>query len=172
MIEKHPGKGAHMAVKESIKSQYHAALAMLTQAIEKCPDAMWVDTDYVNPFWRVAYHTIIYTTFYLSPTEGDFIPWEGHKDGMQLSGDDALEADPYSKADLLAFLDLCCKQVDIQVESLDIAAGSGFDWLPFDKMELQLYNIRHIQQHTGELCERLGAQGEIQVDWVGMNFRE
>jgi hypothetical protein len=60
--------------------------------------------------------------------------------------------------------------VDIQVESLDIAAGSGFDWLPFDKMELQLYNIRHIQQHTGELCERLGAQGEIQVDWVGMNF--
>jgi len=28
--------------------------------------------------------------------------------------------------------------------------GSGFDWLPFDKLELQFYNIRHIMQHTGE----------------------
>ena len=60
MIEKNPGKGAHKAVKEGIKSHYHAALAMLKGAIEKCPDALWVDTNYVNPFWRFAYHTIIY----------------------------------------------------------------------------------------------------------------
>jgi hypothetical protein len=33
---------------------------------------------------------------------------------------------------------------------------------------LQFYNIRHVQQHTGELCERLGAKGEVEVDWVGM----
>ena len=140
---------------------------MLKQAVEKCPDAMWVDTDYVNPFWRVAYHTIIYTNFYLSPTEEDFVPWEGHKDGMQLLGDEAPDAHPYSKADLLAYLDLCCEKVDIQIASLDIEAVSGFDWLPFNKLELQLYNIRHIQQHTGELCERLGAHGEIEVDWIG-----
>lgn len=47
-------------------------------------------------------------------------------------------------------------------------AESGFYWLPFDKLELQFYNIRHIQQHTGEHCERLGAYGEIEVGWVGM----
>jgi hypothetical protein len=51
---------------------------------------------------------------------------------------------------------------------MDLEAESGFYWLPFDKLELQFYNIRHVQQHTGELCERLGAQGEIEVDWVGM----
>jgi hypothetical protein len=167
MIEKNPGKGAHMVVKESIKSQYHAALAMLKGAIEQCPDALWVDTNYVNPFWRVAYHTIIYTHFYLSPTEGDFVPWEGHKDGMQLLGDEAPDADPYSKADLLAYLDLCLARMDLQVDAMDLEAASGFDWLPFDKLALQLYNIRHIQQHTGELCERLGAHGEIQIAWVG-----
>jgi hypothetical protein len=33
---------------------------------------------------------------------------------------------------------------------------------------LQLNNIRHIQQHAGELCERLGAHGEIEVGWVGI----
>ena len=54
-----------------------------------------------------------------------------------------------------------------QVDSLDLEAESGFYWLPFDKLELQIYNIRHIQQHTGELCERLGARGDIEVGWVG-----
>ena len=46
-------------------------------------------------------------------------------------------------------------------------APSGFEWLPFNKPELQFYNIRHIQHHTGELCERLGVMGEIEVPWIG-----
>lgn len=156
-----------MHIKQTISSQYHAALAMLREAIRKCPDALWVDSEYVNPFWRVAYHTLIYTHFYLSPTEADFVPWEKHKERMQLLGSEAPDADPYSKADLLGYLDLCQAQVDEQVAALDLAAESGFHWLPFDKIELQLYNIRHIQGHIGELCERLGAHGEIEVDWVG-----
>ena len=52
--------------------------------------------------------------------------------------------------------------------AMDLEAEAGFYWLPFDKLELQIYNIRHIHQHTGELCERLGAQGGIEVGWVGM----
>jgi hypothetical protein len=51
---------------------------------------------------------------------------------------------------------------------LDLEAESGFNWLPFDKLELQIYNIRHIQQHTGELYERLGTSGSIELSWVGM----
>jgi hypothetical protein len=50
---------------------------------------------------------------------------------------------------------------------MDLEAQSGFYWLPFGKLELQFYNIRHIQQHTGELCERVGAIGDIEVEWVG-----
>ncbi len=156
-----------MPIKESIKSQYHAALAMLGQAIEMCPEALWEDAAYANPFWRVAYHTLIYTHFYLQPTEGDFVPWEQHMEGMQLLGPSAPEADAYSRGDLLDYLRHVLAQVDTQVDALDLAAESGFNWLPFDKLELQFYNIRHIQQHTGELCERLGAHGEIEVGWVG-----
>jgi hypothetical protein len=55
-----------------------------------------------------------------------------------------------------------------QVQKMDLEANSGFDWLPFNKLELQLDHIRHIQQHTGELCERLGAHGDVEVGWVGM----
>jgi len=43
----------------------------------------------------------------------------------------------------------------------------GFHWRSFGKLELQFYNIRQIMQHTGELCERLGAHGEVEVGWLG-----
>jgi hypothetical protein len=28
---------------------------------------------------------------------------------------------------------------------------SGFRWLPFSRSELHVYNIRHVQHHTGQL---------------------
>jgi hypothetical protein len=39
--------------------------------------------------------------------------------------------------------------------------------LPFTKLELQFYTIRHIQQHTGELMERLGERAKLEFKWVG-----
>ncbi|MCB9122287.1 MAG: hypothetical protein H6640_21400 [Caldilineaceae bacterium] len=50
----------------------------------------------------------------------------------------------------------------------DLSAPSGFDWLPMNKLELQIYSMRHLQQHAGELMERLGSRAGIDVPWVGM----
>ena len=156
-----------MKTKDIIKSQFRASLAMLQQAIKKCPGPMWEDDRYKNPFWHIVYHTLIYAHFYLFPTAGDFIPWEKHIDGFQGFEPLAEGQKPYKKEELLEYLDLCLEQVEIQVNALNLEAESGFNWLPFNKLELQFYNIRHIMQHTGELCERLGAHGEIEVDWIG-----
>ena len=156
-----------METKQILKSQYRASLAMLKQAIEKCPEQMWTDVTYKNPFWRVAYHALIYTHFYLHPTEADFTPWAKHIDGYQGFEPLAEGQKPYTKDEILKYLNLCLGQLDGLVEALDLYADSGFDWLPFNKLELQFYNIRHIMQHTGELCERLGSHGEIEVAWVG-----
>jgi hypothetical protein len=75
--------------------------------------------------------------------------------------------EPYSREEILEYHELCREQVEEQVASMDLEAQSGFYWLPCGKLELQFYNIRHIQQHTGELCERLGAAGDVEVEWVG-----
>ena len=160
-----------MRVKEIIKSQYGASLAMLRQAIVECPDSLWQSPEHKNQFWHVAYHVIFYTHFYLHPSEEDFVPWEKHRDAyVSLEGPQKGMEDegPYSKEDILAYLGLCLEQMPGHVDALDLEAESGFYWLPFDKLELQIYNIRHVQQHTGELCERLGAIGDVEVDWVGM----
>jgi len=74
----------------------------------------------------------------------------------------------YDKDTVLEYLAFCQRQVVERVPQVNLEAASGFDWLPFSKLELQLYTIRHIQQHTGELMERLGARADVEINWVGM----
>jgi hypothetical protein len=162
-------------MKEIIKSQYHASLEMLRQAIVKCPESLWQNPEYQNPFWHLAYHAIFYTHLYLHPTADDFAPWQRHREEYEFMGPlpwpphkEPEIGEPYTREDVLAYHELCRAQVDELVASLELDAESGFFWLPFSKLELQFYNIRHLQQHTGELCERLGATGEIEVGWVAM----
>lgn len=164
-----------MNIKGVITSQYMAALEMLAQAITQCPAQLWADSVDQNQFWHVAYHALFYTHLYLQPTEDDFRPWKKHLAGLQSFDNlpDLMEANtnnelPFSKGDLLAYIDFCRQVVRDRVPDTDLEAESGFDWIPFDKLQLQFYNIRHIQHHTGELYERLGTQAGIEVRWVGM----
>jgi lambda repressor-like predicted transcriptional regulator len=52
-----------------LKSQYHAALAMLKEALERCPEEVWFSQAHVNRFWQIAYHTLYFTHLYLQPNE-------------------------------------------------------------------------------------------------------
>jgi hypothetical protein len=155
--------------REAIRSQYHAALEMLRQAIIKCPEALWDNPADKNRFWHVAYHTLFYTHLYLQHTREQFKPWSGHREGYNSfrPHDQSKIGEPYTKEEVMAYLEVCWEQVKEKVAALDLdAEASGFHWLPFGKLELQLYNIRHISQHLGELMERLGAREHIDVDWV------
>jgi hypothetical protein len=153
-----------MDYQQIVRSQYLATLEMLKQTIEKCPDAMWDDPADKNRFWHVAYHALFYAHLYLQPSEQDFRPWAKHRRAHDLSK----PADSYSKEEVLEYLAFCQQQVIEQVAQLNLDAESGFCWLPMSKAELQIYTIRHVQQHTGELMERLGSRAGIDVDWVGV----
>jgi hypothetical protein len=150
-----------------IQSQYLASLAMMKQAIELCPAEMWDDRAVKNRFWQVAYHGLFFIHFYLQPTEADFVAWEKHQphyDGMGLMADDN---EPCSQADMLDYLALVEGEVRRVVPTLDLEAASGFHWLPFNKLELQFYSMRHLMGHVGELSERLWVQAGLEVEWVG-----
>jgi hypothetical protein len=163
-----------MDIKGVIKSQYLAALAMLRQAIARCPESLWDDGADKNRFWHVAYHALFYTHLYLQDREEDFRPWAKHRKDHNFLGpvpwpphDVPQIGEPYTQEEILAYYAICEQQVRERVGALDLEAGSGFSWLPFGKLELQFYNIRHLQQHTGELMERLGARAGVDIDWVG-----
>jgi len=141
-----------------IQSQYLASLGMLKQVIVNCPEALWDAPGNQDKFWRKSYHALLYAHLYLQSVEKDFVPWEKHHDP-----DGEV---PFTKDEVLEYLSFVEKQVADRIPATNLEAESGFHWLPFDKLELQFYNIRHIQQHTGELYERLGAYENIELAWV------
>jgi hypothetical protein len=157
-----------MDTREVIRSQYLAALEMLKQAVEKCPEELWDVPAEQNRFWQVAYHALFYAHLYLQKTVQDFRPWPKHREGSESPGGEAGKSGtPYTREEILEYLAVCQEQVAVQTASLDLEAPSSFEWQPLNKLELQIYNIRHIQQHAGELYERLGAKAAIELHWVG-----
>jgi hypothetical protein len=147
-----------MDTKQVIQSQYLAALAMLKQVIVNCPEALWDAPGDQDRFWRKSYHALFYAHLYLQHAEKDFVPWVKHHDP-----DGEV---PFTKDEVLEYLSFVENQVMDRIPDTELESQSGFHWLPFNKMELQFYNIRHIQQHTGELYERLGTHGNMELDWV------
>jgi hypothetical protein len=157
-----------MDFREIIISQYHAALEMLKETILACPEERWHSPDDHNKSWQIAYHALFYIHLYLQESEAAFHSWSGHREEYKLGQE---TAEPPTKAIVLDYLAFCQRQAVANVSTLVFEAPSGFDWLPFSKFELQFYSIRHIQQHVGELMERLGPHaGEI--DWVGSHRAE
>jgi hypothetical protein len=162
------------AVHDVIARQYRAALEMLRRAVAACPERLWLDAGCENRYWHVAYHALCCTHLYLQDSVEAFRPWEKHRKDYQFLGPApwpphgrANRDLPYSKDEVLEYLDLCRAEVEAKVPRVDLAAASGFFWLKFGKLELQFYSIRHIQHHTAQLADRLRNAAGIGVPWVG-----
>ncbi len=160
-------------IRRQLVQQYLAALAMLRKAIESCPNALWLDDKYTNRFWHIAYHAVFYTHFYVQASEEDFHPWEHHQKGSNYLGarksspiEPASQIAPYSRPDVLEYLDICRDQIAKRVPLDKLDAESGFSWLPFNRFEVHLYNLRHLAHHTGQLADRLRIVANTGVPWV------
>jgi hypothetical protein len=159
----------------ALKSQYHAAMGMLMQAVEKCPEDLWLGGSHPNAFWHVAYHAAFFTDFYLQPNHEVFRPWQHHIEGSQFLGPvpgnpqiQAKKDRPYSKAQIIDYLRSCDSSVDGAVDRLDLSAPeSGFPWYKMSKVEHQFVNLRHLQHHTAQLIDRLRRVADIGIGWIG-----
>ena len=163
-----------MDPKAAFKSQYHASLAMLRETIEVCPDDLWTERDTPRSYWRIAYHTLFYTHWYLERTSTDFERWEFDREHAASTWADPWTPDnrpahaypPYTKGQILDYLGLVDALVDSKVDAIDLdSPESGFHWYPMSKFEHQLVNLKHIQHHVGQLAELLMERG-IETDWI------
>jgi hypothetical protein len=161
-----------------LKSQYHASLAMLRQALERCPEDLWYNKDQVNAFWQTAYHTLFFAHLYLQPNEATFKPWNGHQGQVQYEDGIAgpndpdsnlpLLPEPYTREQVLEYWRVCDEMVDTAVDALDpLSPESGFSWYKVSKLEHQIINVRHIQLGASQLAARLRATLNVGLDWVG-----
>jgi hypothetical protein len=162
-----------MNMHAAIASQYQAALSMLETTIRRCPADLWIDPQAKDQFWQLAYHALFFTHLYVQESEAAFQPWPKHRPDYEQLGPIRWDNNrlpqigaPYTPEDVLEFLTFCRSEVEANLPRTDFAAPSGFAWLPFTKLELQIYTIRHVQQHTGELAARLSGRG-IEIRWIG-----
>lgn len=158
--------------RESTARQFHSSLKMLGSAIDLCPDGLWLEGA-PNRFWHIAYHALFYVHFYAGPSDAAFVPWAHDRPEYNYLGEIPWKPgykpqidEPYSKAELKEYLEFCHGEVDRQVAVVDPEAPSGFPWLPFTKLELQSYSLRHLAHHTGQLSERLRTRAGVGLPWA------
>lgn len=155
-----------MELKRALKEQYHAGLANLEECVEKCPPALWRSLHADRYFWRIVFHTVFYTHFYMAQTEGDFDRWPGDR-RLPYEED---QPDGYTREEMLAYIQFVDDKVDSEVDGLDLSAlETGFPWYPdMTKLSHQLMNLRHVQGHVGQLSELIMADDpRKEIGWVG-----
>ena len=163
--------------KQSTLGQFEAALAMLKQCIERCPDDLWEGVIAQLSVRQVAYHTLFFVDLYLTESEDAFQLRELHRTG----GD---EREPgycaaLDKEATLAYLTICLVKLRTTLadENEETLRGpSGFSWCKFTRAELHIYNLRHVQHHAGQLSSHLRrlvpeCRDRTELRWVSTGWR-
>jgi hypothetical protein len=155
-------------IRNTFVRQYGAALKMLENCVERADATDWLEPVGKSPFWHVVYHTLFFTGLYSSTRlETHALP-EFHREGSQELGKRAETV--FDKAMLVKYLLTCAAKADRAVREeteTSLAGESGFHWLKFSRLELHIYNIRHIQHHTGQLNALLARRYGEGPTWVG-----
>jgi hypothetical protein len=150
-----------------IGQQFGAALEMLENAVNACPEDQW---DRHSKFWYLAYHTTFWTDYYLSdtPMENDYRPPQPFT--LSEFQDGELPPKIYTKAEVLAFLDHGRKRLQRQLtdNTADDLLQKRFtsEYKSFSLFELLLYSMRHVQHHTAQLNLLIRQGGNTPPDWV------
>ncbi len=156
-------------LKTSIWKQYGAAIDTLEDAIKLCPDSLWTgvlwqdaDDARYGQFWRVTYHTLFWTDLFIHGSMETFVP-------PALFIKNGLPESPYTKEMIYTYLKQVRAKAQAMLESLTDEQAytiSHYEWIQAPYIEMQLYAMRHIQEHAAQLNLFLGEQGVTGQDWV------
>jgi hypothetical protein len=164
----------HTPFASALLGQYEASLAMLRHCIASCPDDHWDLPIAKYPFWVVAYHTLYCTDGYLIASEQDWKPHPVFQPGGMADIDAEYPTKRFTQAELLAYVGFCrerAREVVGAETDHSLQGPSGFARLKFSRAELHMYNVRHIQHHTGQLGAFLGRQ-KIASPWAKSGWSE
>jgi hypothetical protein len=148
-------------LKTILTGQFEASLSMLNHCVRLCPPDRWEGKIANQTFRTIAYHTLFFVDFYLSPSENDFALRDLHQRG----GDERIDGAPTAglpKDETVGYVEACRAKL-LQTMAAETAASlaalygftSWFSGLRMSRGELHIYNIRHIQHHTGQMSAYL-----------------
>ena len=133
------------AVIQSLANQYGAGLSMLRSCVERADGDVWHAVVGKFPYWRITYHVLHATDFYLSPDEATFRPQPFHREGYELLGapfwapdQEVIVDQPYDRGTLAGYVDTCRAKTKLTLRGeteAKLGGPSGFSWLEFCRLE-------------------------------------
>src|SRR6185437_11658844 len=162
-------------MKNEIVSQLRSSLKMLINTIRKCPEDIWTDDANGNPYWRIVYHSLHYTSLYMAQGVSSFIPWTKHIKNYNRLGLFTEDNKPivittiYTKDEMVTYAEAILNNCESLINDSSMNEPAGYEWLPMNTFEKHIYRIRHLQHHIGQLIEKLHAAGIWGIDWEGVN---
>jgi len=165
--------------------QFGAAIDMLENALLACPASLWQECLWSVPpppefppqfaeFWYVTFHALVWLDLYLSGLpEEEFAPPAPFAQGG-LDSVEALPERPYTKEELRTYLVSMRQKCQTKLLALtdeQALRSVEYPWSegqPISYLELQLYNLRHVQEHAAQLSLFLGQHAipDEALDWV------
>lgn len=163
---------------EALWRQYGAAIDELGLVIADCPDELWEEMIWADHpdqwmakgfsrFWYIGYHAIFWLDIHLFGSEEGFAPPSPYP-LVEMQPHETLPP-PLSKDALLHYLALCrqkCKDTILNLTPEQAQRICTFPWGEPTYGELQLYNLRHLQEHAAQLKLFLGQRTGYQSQYV------
>lgn len=153
--------------RSAIRRQFHAAIDMLANAIEACPDSVWAREER-RAYWYVAFHALFFLDLYLSPVgESEFRPPAPF--GLSELEDEVMPERVYTKGELLGYVEHCRKKLDgvmVGMTEAWVVDACPFEYRAMSNGELLIYNMRHVQHHAAQLNMLLRQAGVSPPRWV------
>ena len=163
---------------EMLWHQFGAAIDMLSESLRDCPHDLWgkrlwedqpdqwVASGF-STFWYLGYHTLFWLDLYLTGAEEGFAPPEPF-DLVEMGSGEALPR-TYTREELLGYLEYCrrkCRETIIAMSNEQAYRLCRFAWGEIPFAELQLYNLRHVQEHGAQLRMFLGQWAGTSTRWI------
>jgi hypothetical protein len=158
--------------------QFEAAIDMLGEALRDCPDELWEQRLWedqpdqwvaagFSTFWYLGYHALFWLDLYLTGAEESFAP-PAPFDLVEMQSGEILPR-TYTRAELLGYLEDCrrkCRETLAALTNEQAGRLCRFAWGELTFAELQLYSLRHVQEHGAQMRMFIGQQTGKSTRWV------
>jgi hypothetical protein len=164
---------------ESIGNQFEAAFCGLNECIDRCPDAVWHSPIVNHRYCQIVFHALFFADVYLGADLQSLRTQRFHRENTGFFGDyeqleDRSPTSVYEKKPISTYLQHCRRKA-VQVIAAETVATlkkrPGFDWLPFSRAEVHVYNIRHIHHHVAQLSLKLRMDTSDGISWTRSGWK-
>ena len=157
------------ATKNLLWEQFGAAIQMLENAIDACPESLWGDRTRRPQYWYTVYHTLFWLDLYAFGAVEGYVPPKPFNREEELDPAGVIPARTFTKQELKGYLEHGRSRTWTLIQDLTeekARARHVFNWADVDTVELLLYNMRHVQHHTAQLNLILRQNNTTPPDWV------